>query len=317
MAPENEGGASPGDDRRGDERRGTDRRTAGRRPGRISGKTVISELLHYEAVKRRPKFAYIAFAVVMVVGGGYLGYQQLNQPAGLDGAIRKIGFYPISPPSVLTATGSIFHVTDMGHQYITVCRVRPEMIADKVAFSPTEKVTAQELSSASTDITAKLLSELAGEGVAKVVESINYSLTSVTVGEISSADLNGVFVELQKDPNCRNEVDRLLKLGEFVCQGQRILKASAQVGVNYSSDLMVNAEAKAEALEKVRGTVSASLGGETKITNNQIRSGKDLHYGIRVREFCLARADGDPVRLPRTQVGWYWKRVKDWARAVF
>ena len=70
---------------------------------------------------------------------------------------------------------------------------------------------------------------------AQFAESLRLELDDVQVLEVSLEDLSIIADELFHRESCDREVKRYLENGEYVCQGQRVLKASTKYVAAYDN----------------------------------------------------------------------------------
>lgn len=78
---------------------------------------------------------------------------------------------------------------------------------------------------------AKMEQSLKAQIGSNVIESVTFSLVDVSVIEVSIADLRKIFIELQKDNECAESIKEYLRVREYVCQGQQVLKATAKYSI--------------------------------------------------------------------------------------
>lgn len=251
--------------------------------------------------------------IVVFISAIILAWAWISQKsATVDAAIREIGFYPITPPTADTSVGSIYHITNFGTQYGTICRVSKDLLLDKLRYSPTEKVVAEKLVKASGTLKGQLLETIKQAVNFETVSSIKYRLVDVEVGEVSLADLAEIATNLQAQPHCTEQIERLIRAGEFVCQAHVILRASAEYSVNFKEGLSGSAEVSTDPIIRgVRDQIRANLDPTADVSGKKVRSGKGLHYGIRVTPLCMTLPDAPArVKLPSTKLGWLWHSVR-------
>lgn len=214
-------------------------------------------------------------------------YSSSPSPQGLDGVLRDMGFYPVNPPSTLVGLGSLYNVSADGRNYTTVCEVDPALLAGKIKKSPSTRYAAQQLQDASYGWDARLASIVRTKLTSDIVDSVSLSLSDVTVLEVPLAWNEEIFRKLTEDPDCDSTVRRLLNNNEFVCQGQAILAATVEYGVNIKSDVRNATEAKKEAVSAVKTAVAASSNVEVVQQDEKLVTGTALHYGVKVSPICL------------------------------
>ena len=150
-------------------------------------------------------------------------------PDKLNEAIMNIGFYPITPPNILRAPGSIYQVSSDGKYYTMLCDVDPKRLVDVTRTSPTNNRVSSELRKARLGVSADLLRNIKTKADAKLVETVNLQLEDVEVLEVSLEQLAIIADELLKRETCDHEVRKYLEVGDYVCQGQQVLKGNDQI----------------------------------------------------------------------------------------
>lgn len=234
----------------------------------------------------------------------------------LETAVVKLGFFPIRPPSTLRGPGSIFHVNLRGEIQGTVCEVSNVLAGSVLRESPTELTTAKALRDATYDLDAGLLEQINTKLVSKRVESVRLEFTDVKVREIAGENLVGIASRLQRNPDCKFEIERLLRSRELVCQGTEVLLASVEYDVAVKADLGATSKVSATQsdLEQVRDALSesdfdrgaeivpafAKAQGGSIDESHRLTSGRGLYYGIKLSPLCLTPNDADREwRIPR------------------
>ena len=66
-------------------------------------------------------------------------------PNRLNEAITAIGFHPITPPVLLRAPGSIYHVSPNGQDYDMLCEVSPDRLVGVTRTSSSATQVTSEL----------------------------------------------------------------------------------------------------------------------------------------------------------------------------
>ena len=234
----------------------------------------------------------------------------------LENAVAKLGFFPIRPPSTLRGPGSIFHVDLQGNIQGTVCEVSNVLTGSFLRESPTELSTAKALRDANYDLDAGLLEQINTKLASKRVESVRLEFTDVKVREIAGEHLVGIAKRLQTNPDCVEEIGRLLRSRELVCQGTEVLLASVEYDVAVKADMSATSKVSATQsdLETVRSALSesdidkdaevvpafANAQGGSMDESHRLTSGRSLYYGIKLSPLCLTPSDADREwRIPR------------------
>lgn len=228
-----------------------------------------------------------------------------SQPNYVDTAIRKIRFFPLTPPSTLRAPGTIYVVSSDGQPTSSLCEVRSDRLKDFIHESLTETQVAQELRKASFAADAAMEKSLKAQLKADVIESVQFSLEDVSVLEVSIANLRTIASELQKDEACAASVEDYLKAGQYICQGQQSLKATSK----YSIRIKRSADAEVSA-QVLQDAVRATIDPKAEVDGSTVTAGVGLYYGIRLAPLCFSLPGNRPPPAP---VSWR-SRIMNWVR---
>ena len=125
---------------------------------------------------------------------------------------------------------------------------------------------------------------------AKLAEAVKLELDDVQVLEISLEDLSIIAEELFRRESCDREVKRYLENGEYVCQGQRVLKASTKYVAAYDNSA-------AGSVEQTTDLIKNNFDPTVSIQGGQSLSGANLYYGMRLAPRCLSLQEAK--RQPR------------------
>jgi hypothetical protein len=120
-------------------------------------------------------------ACVVPPGGVAAVYMYEPNPDKLNEAIIDIGFYPITPPNILRAPGSIYQVSSDVKYYTMLCEVDPKRLVDVTRTSPTNSQVSSELRKARLGVSADLLWNIKTNADTKLVETVSLELDDVEV----------------------------------------------------------------------------------------------------------------------------------------
>ncbi len=239
----------------------------------------------------------LAVAVVPLAASATV-YFYRPDPDRLNEAIQKIGFYPITPPTNLRAPGSIYHVSSDGKYYTMLCQVQPERLLSVTRTSPTNKQVSTELRKARLGISAEILQQVQSSSNAKLLEAIKLELDDVEVLEVSLEDLAIIADELLGRGTCDKVVRKYLEEGDYICQGQQVVKATTTYTV------AVNNAAGGE-LTRVAEVIKLNYSSDVRVEGGRIVSGKNLYYGMKLAPRCLYLPGQSSKRPPLTR----WERI--------
>jgi len=211
-------------------------------------------------------------------------------PNRLNEAITAIGFHPITPPVLLRAPGSIYHVSPNGQDYDMLCEVSPDRLVGVTRTSSSATQVTSELRKTQYSLDSKVVRSIQSHTDAKLAEAVKLELDDVQVLEISLEDLSIIAEELFRRESCDREVKRYLENGEYVCQGQRVLKASTKYVAAYDNSA-------AGSVEQTTDLIKNNFDPTVSIQGGQSLSGANLYYGMRLAPRCLSLQDAK--RQPR------------------
>jgi hypothetical protein len=245
------------------------------------------------AMRRSALFSLAGLAIVAVPSalGAFVWFKNPD-PEQLGAAIRRLGFYPITPPNLLRAPGTIYHVTTDGKFTSALCEVGADQLKDVVEESPTEATISEELRKVSVGIDAKIPEMAESKSDASLLQAVNYRLEDVKVLEVSIEELANVAAELQKRPGCREAILEYLTAGEYVCQVQQVLMASASYTV--STEAMARGKGT---LDAVLTAITANIDPNARLTGSTKVTGTGLYYGMKIAPRCMALRGQAPKRL--------------------
>jgi hypothetical protein len=218
------------------------------------------------------------------------------QVTGMSEAIRQIGFYPVTPPTTLRNPGSIYQISPDGKWYTTLCEIENKRLLNVRRESATEKRVASELTKLTIKADASLLDKAKTSVASDVLKAISYTLDDPKVFEISLANLAEIAAELQaSDPSCKSQVEAYLRNGDYVCQIQEVLQATATYKISTDSKASGASNIPIAAVKEVlQSTIepNATIKSESEI------AGSGLFYGMRPTPRCLALPDHNNMLAP-------------------
>jgi hypothetical protein len=209
---------------------------------------------------------WIILSVLLVAILLPLIYYIVKEPEDpLREAIVVLGYFPTVPPSNLSKPGAFYHVNIDGSIRNTVCGVSDNEIKPLLHQSATTQYIADQLQNRGYSLGSRMIQKINAHIGVKEVSSINLRFTDVAVLEVSSENLYEISKKkLNPGSDCDIEIRNLLRDRQFVCQGQSVLRASANYNVNVQSSGMANASSEfdIEKIKKVADAVNTELSGE-------------------------------------------------------
>jgi hypothetical protein len=244
------------------------------------------------------KWGAIFLACAVPPGGVAAVYLHEPTPDKLNEAIVNIGFYPSTPPNILRAPGEIYRVSSDGKSYTMLCEVDPKRLVDVTRTSPTNNRVSSELRKARLGASADLLRNIKTKADAKLVETVSLELEDVEVLEVSLEQLAIIADESLKRETCDQAVRKYLEVGDYVCQGQQVLKATTKYTVAFD-------DTATGQLERTAGVIKLAYDADARVEGGQIVSGKNLYYGMKLAPRCLY-LPGERSRRPPLS---FWYRI--------
>jgi hypothetical protein len=263
---------------------------------------LVNEIvrLPFEKAMTRARVVRIILVLAVVsLPAIYIFFLTGHTGTALDRTLWDIGFYPVKPPSNLVGPGSIYHVSRDGKFYTTICKADEEDIKSVMERSPSEEMIARELQNTNYGLGADPVRFINAKLNSDVVESVNYTLTSVNVLEIPLEKNYEIFVKLTQRDACRQAIDSLLQAREFVCQGQSGLVATVEYKLTSKAVVEGGAKITPEDGPTIKAALEAAVNADIKFDRGRFVSGTGLHYGVKVNPTCVARPTDGARHLPR------------------
>jgi hypothetical protein len=229
----------------------------------------------------------------------------------LGDTLRKYGFVPINPPSNLMNVGSLYYVDSKVKDFKAICNAEQDDLKDSVVSSRSWEMqqSLERNGRFATGVNVDV-GWLVNGGLDKnYVVKVHSSLTDVLLEEIPLGSNWLIFAKLMKKPQCSQVALRYIHAGGYVCQGQKILHATAEFKLDRDAQSKLAAGSKATA-DNVRDIVKLAVESQSEQAvvekDGRLFAGTALEYGVSMNPICLAPPDGRFQRvLPQT----IWGRV--------
>lgn len=246
---------------------------------------------------RRKILLSLLAAAVLAMPAGFAIYVWFykSDPDRLALAIEKLGFYPITPPTLLRNPGSIYHISRDGRWTSALCEAEPERLKRFTRVSSSQHFVSEELRKAKFGIGAAVGQNARSDAEAAILQTVVLKFEQVKVLEVSIEDLATLAGDLQKRESCQSAVVAYLEAGDYVCQVQTVLLASAAYDVTSEARAKGAATADAVVLDAIKATIDPTA----QVTGNSKAAGENLYYGMKFAPRCLALRGQVPPRLPR------------------
>ena len=236
-------------------------------------------------------------AAILAVPGGVFAYAWFSKAEAdrLGEAIDSLGFFPITPPTLLRNPGSIYHITRNIASISPLCEAEPGQVADMIRRSATEAMVTRELRKATFGVGAALAKQVTSKAEAEVLQSVSLEFDKVSVLEVSLENLARISLDLQQRPVCQTEILRYLTAGDYVCQVQTVLMANAAYTVTRKAGARGTSEIDTATLH---GAVKATFDPTAEVIGDRKVAGDGLYYGMKFTPRCLSMVGDPPPQLP-------------------
>jgi hypothetical protein len=227
----------------------------------------------------------------------------------LGDTLRQYGFVPINPPSNLMNVGSLYYVDSEVRDFKAICHADKADLEDSVVSSRSWEMqeSLERKGRFATGVKVDL-GWLLNDNVDKnYVVEVHLSLTDIVLEEIPLGPNWSIFAKLMEKPECNQIAMRYIHAGGYVCQGQKILQATAEFKLDRDAQSKLAANAKATA-GNVKDIVKLAVESQSDQTvvdkEGRLFAGTALKYGVSMNPICLAPPTGRFQRvLPHTALG--------------
>jgi len=246
-------------------------------------------------------------ATVAVPSAAYYGTRPSEDP--LSDTLRAYGFVPINPPSNLMAVGSLYYVDAEVKDFKAICHAEKADLEDSVVSSRSWEMqqTLERDGRFATGVKVDVGSLLNGSLDKNYVVKVHSSLTDIVLEEIPLGSNFQIFGKLMQKPQCGEVVLQYLHAGGYVCQGQKILQATAEYKLDRDTQSKLEAGAKATAddiKDIVKRAVETQSDQSVVDKEGRLFAGAALKYGVSMNPICLAPRTSRFQRiLPQTALG--------------
>lgn len=249
-------------------------------------------------------------ATVMTVAVPATAYY-LTSPSEdpLGDTLRQYGFVPINPPSNLMNVGSLYYVDSEVKDFKAICHADKADIEDSVVSSRSWEMqeSLERKGRFATGVKVDV-GWLLNDSVDKnYVVRVHSSLTDIVLEEIPLGPNWSIFAKLMEKPECNQVAMRYIHAGGYVCQGQKILQATAEFKLDRDAQnkLAANAKATADNIKDIVKLAVESQSDQTVVDKEgRLFAGTALKYGVSMNPICLAPPTGRFQRiLPHTALG--------------
>jgi hypothetical protein len=238
-------------------------------------------------------------------------YYHLTRPGDdpLGDTLRGYGFVPIKPPSNLMNVGSLYYVDAAVKDFKAICHAEKADLDGVVTVSRSWEMqeNLERNGRFATDVKVDIGGLFSGDVDNNYVRKVHSSLTDVFLDEVPLGSNWLIFAKLMDKPECSKVALQVIDAGGYVCQGQKILRATAEYKLDLDTQNKLATSAKATA-DDIKGIVKIAVESQSDQSvverAGRLFAGSALKYGVSMNPTCLAPADGHFQRvLPRTAFG--------------
>jgi len=227
----------------------------------------------------------------------------------LGDTLRGYGLAPITPPSNLMNVGSLYYVDAAVKDFKAICHAEKADLEGVVKFSRSWEMQQQleRKGQFATDVKVDFGWLLNGDVDNNYVQKVHFSLTDIVLEEIPLGPNWLIFAKLMEKPECNNAAMQYINAGGYVCQGQKILQATAEFKLDrdVQNKLATGAKVTADELKDiVKRAIETQSDQSVVEQSGRLFSGSALKYGVSMNPICMAPPNGRFQRvLPRTVLG--------------
>ncbi|MCA1457609.1 hypothetical protein I6F35_31190 [Bradyrhizobium sp. BRP22] len=253
----------------------------------------------------------LALAAVAVTVAVPAGAFYLTRPSEdpLGDTLRGYGFVPINPPSNLMEVGSLYYVDAEVKEFKAICHADKADLDGAVVSSPSWEMQENLERNGRFNTGVKIdLGWMLNAGLDNnYVVRVQASLNDVLLEEIPLGPNWLIFTKLMEKPQCSQVAMQYLHAGGYVCQGQKILQATAEFKLDRDAQNRLAAKAKT-ASDEIKNIMKLAVESQSDQSvvdkEGRLFAGAALKYGVSMNPICLAPPDGRFRRvLPRTALG--------------
>jgi hypothetical protein len=248
-----------------------------------------------------------AVIVVAIPAAGY--YFQPPPKDPLADRLRSFGFFPVQPPSTLMDVGALYYVSADTSEFTPICHAEKTDLEPVVNESKSIKIEedlAQD-GGLTTKVTLKFGSLVKGASDSSYTQKVHFSLTDVVLQEIALGPDNLIYTKLMGKSECSTVANRLVNTDGYVCQGRKILRATAKYKLDRDSlsKLGGNAASTAGKSDDVQPLAIETESSQKLVARQgELYSGSALDYGVVFTPTCLAPEHSRFARvLPTSRLG--------------
>ncbi|MEJ0076937.1 MAG: hypothetical protein WDO17_16130 [Alphaproteobacteria bacterium] len=229
------------------------------------------------------------FMSVAVPAGAYWWSKPADNQ--FNETLRGFGYRPLSLPTSEMSVGAIYSVDSRARYFDVVCDVDTAELTGAVKRTTSPEIEAYMQTDRHFESNVKVdLGFLAnGNGKMSAKQTVHFSLTDIVVESISHEKSVDLFISMAERPSCGRAIAEALSSGGYVCQGLKVLEATAEYKLDQDTLSKIDAKAsKGDVNSIVKLAVEAQSGTEVVERQGKVQSGKKLKYAVAMKPTCMA-----------------------------
>lgn len=235
-------------------------------------------------------------------------YATLPDDDPLSGTLHDYGLDPIHPPSNLLQVGSLYLVDAKAGKFTPICDADEADLQNAIRKSPSYEIKSSLEQKGEYAASVKAGRLFDGDAGQDYVVKIHSSLTDVELAEITLGANLAIFQKLMAKPACAEVAMQYVNANGYVCQGQRILTATAQYKMERDTHGKLTTHATADDIASA-AKAAVQMQGDQSLDGKEGKwfSGSALQYGVSMNPQCMAPQHARYAReLPQTALQRIW-----------
>jgi hypothetical protein len=233
-----------------------------------------------------------AFATVIVPVLAYLLMTPGDEEPMAE-TLRDFGFVRVRLPSNLMNVGSLYYVDSGLKDFKTTCHADAADLGEDVMSSRSWDIekTLERKGQLDTAVSIDFGSVIKGAFDNDYVHTVHFSLTEITVEELSLDRSSLIYTKLMTEPACNNVALQFVDDAPrgYVCQVQKTLKATAEIKLDRGVQDKLQASANvADVTGKIKEAIETQANVKVVERDGRLFTGAALTYGVSMNPTCLA-----------------------------
>lgn len=222
----------------------------------------------------------------------------INKPSEnhLGDTLRSFGYLPLALPTSRMSVGSLYYVDSKVRFFDVACQAESKDLVDAIVTETGGDFRADLLTNGQfeTGVKIALGGLVKGNVSANEKQTVRFSLTEIVVESVSLEKNLEIFLKMMEKPNCNRTVTQIIRNGGYVCQGQKVLEATADYKLDRDtlSKIGTSTATEKDVKDIVKLAVETQSGQELVEREGKVLSGKKLKYAVKMNPDCMAPPTG-------------------------